>query len=311
MESYEKKSNGLIPVISAFLIWGVLPAYWKMLDDVPALQIVGHRILWAFVFLVLLVLVTGRFGELKSQAGQLLTCRKKMVCLLVGVVLITFNWFIFIWAVNDGRIIETSLGYYINPLTNVLVGVLILRERLSLWQFMAVILAALGVLSLTINYAGGFPWVALVLAASMTAYSLCKKVTGLAAISGLTIETAILAPLAALYFVSIYSHGGGGGLNLSPQLPLLIGAGVVTAIPLLLFAYSLNRLPLSVVGLVQYISPTISLIIGVFIYGENFTQTHLVAFAFIWSGLLIFTFSSTPWLKTAERKILNLLRPKR
>lgn len=307
----ERKSDSaaLAMAMGAFVFWGLMPAYWKLIQAVPATEILGHRIFWSFVFLVFLVLVTGRRRELARETCQLLTSRRRTVFLIFGALIISLNWLTFIWAVNDGRVVEASLGYYINPLFNVLAGVLVLRERLSMWRFLAVLIAATGVMYLTVNY-GSFPWVSLALASSMTAYSLCKKVTGLSAICGMTLETAITAPLALLFFFFLYYQGGGWPIGFNPTFILLAGAGVMTAIPLVVFAYSLNRLPLTVMGIVQYIAPTISLLLGILAFGETFTRTHLIAFALIWVALTLFTAASAPPMACFERRISNFLASK-
>ena len=303
------RRDGFVPGIMSFVLWGFLPVYWKFLGAVPALQILAHRIFWSFVFLVILVAVTGRFQQLRQEAKSLAVNRKRRLGVFLAAGFITFNWGLFIWAVNDGRLVETSLGYYINPLVNVLVGVTVLRERLSLWQFLAVILAAVGVVYLTVDY-GSLPWVALSLATSMTLYSLCKKVAGLTAITGLLIETTILAPLAALYFILIYSQGQGYPPGLNPTFILLIGAGVTTAVPLLLFAHALNRLSLTVMGIIQYLSPTLTLMLGVVVYGEAFTRPFQVAFGFTWAALILFTTARLPFMVKLENGLLKFLRPR-
>ncbi len=202
------------------------------------------------------------------------------------------------------------MGYYINPLVNVLIGVTVLRERLSLWRFVAVILAVAGVMNLTLHF-GSPPWVALFLAVSMALYSLCKKVTGLTAISGMTVETALLAPFAAAFLLYLYSKGQGHPPGPDLTGVFLIMAGAVTAIPLLLFAHSLNRLSMTVMGFLQYISPTITLILGIFLYGEEFTPAHRVAFAFIWAAIVLFTLARTAPLAAVESRVSSFLGGKR
>ena len=300
---------GLAAALGTFTFWGLMPVYWKLLETVPAYEIVGHRIFWSFIFMSLLVLVTGRCRESIKETRQLLTNRRKTFFLILGSVLISLNWLTFIWAVNNGRLVESSLGYYINPLFSVLAGVLVLRERLAMWRFVAFLLAAIGVTYLTVN-SGSFPWVALVLATSMTSYSLCKKVTGLSAICGMTLETAVIVPFALMFFLHLYSQGAGWPIGLNLPFFLLIGGGVMTAIPMLAFAYSLNSLPLSVVGLIQYISPSLSLLLGVLAFGEAFTRAHLIAFSLIWVALTLFSVAGTSPMVRLERKISNFLGSK-
>ncbi len=266
----------------------MLPVYWKLFGGVPAHEVLAHRVFWSFIFLVGLVLATRRWPTLRREARELLNHRRRLLGLAVGAVLISCNWVTFIWAVNHDRVVESSLGYYINPLLNVLIGVTVLRERLSVRQFVAVLLAAAGVLHLTLHH-GSLPVVALILAGTMSVYGLTKKVTGLSAMVGMTLETALIAPLALVFFITLYSRGQGLPPGLSPTYLLLVASGAVTAVPLIMFAYSLNRLSLTVIGIIQYISPTLTLLLGVFLYHEPFTTVHLVAFALIWSGLLLFT----------------------
>lgn len=306
MAESQSRTAATVTAFSAFVLWGVLPVYWKCFGLVPAYEVLAHRIWWSFVFMVLLVLVSGRAARLAGEARELWADKRRLAGLALGAVLISLNWLTYIWAVNHDRVVESSLGYYINPLLNVLVGVLVLRERLSLWQFMAVMLAAAGVVYLTFNY-GSFPAVALMLAGSMTIYGLTKKATALSAVSGLTLETALTAPLALAFLLIIHSRGGGYPVGPSPTFLLLVGSGVATSVPLIMFAYSLNRLPLSLMGVIQYISPTLTLLLGVFAYGEPFTRAHLIAFAFIWSGLLLFSVSRTPPLARLERRLSGRL----
>ncbi|UQZ88064.1 EamA family transporter RarD [Deltaproteobacteria bacterium Smac51] len=303
-------TRSLLLGTSSFLIWGLLPIYWKTLGVVPAYEILANRVFWSFIFMIVVLVAAGKVLALKLEVKQLLACRKKIFCVIMGAILISANWFVFIWAVNDGRMVETSLGYYINPLINVLIGVTILRERLSLWQFLAVLLATAGVVKLTLNF-GSLPWVALFLACSMGTYSLCKKVTGLSAISGLSIETALTAPLAGFFLIYIHSQGQGYPFGADLTTVLLIGAGVVTATPLLLFAHSLNHLSMTVMGFLQYISPTLTLILGIFVYGEDFTPTHRIAFSFIWAAVILFTVSRTAPMVAIERGISRFLGRKR
>lgn len=285
-----------------FVLWGLLPVYWKCFSQVPAYEVLAHRIWWSFVFMAALVLVTGRRKELAGQVRELLAHKRKLAGMALAAILLSCNWLTYIWAVNHDRVVESSLGYYILPLLNVLIGVTVLRERLSLWQFLAVLLAAAGVLYLTVGY-GSFPAVSLILAGTMAIYGLAKKVTGLAAVVGMTLETALIAPLALIFLIGLYSRGGGYPIGPSPTFLLLVGAGVVTSVPLIIFAFTLNRLSLTVMGLVQYISPTLTLLLGVLAYGEPFTRVHLISFSLIWGGLILFTISRTPPLARLERRL--------
>jgi len=286
-----KKNESRLPLLVAVLtygLWGLLPVYWKLLAPVPAVEVLAHRIFWSFLFLCILIATVGRWKNLTAEARALLANRKRTLCLLAGAIFLSLNWLIFIWAVNHDRVVESGLGYYIHPLLNVLVGVAFFGERLSMRQLLAVLLAAAGVFYLTVNY-GSVPFVALSLAASITLYGVFKKITGLSALGGLTLETALLFPPAVLYFLVIYANGSAYPIAPTPTFFFLAGAGVVTAVPLLCFAYSLKHLPLSLIGLISYISPSVTLILGVFVYREPFTSVHLISFILIWVGLGLFS----------------------
>ncbi len=263
-------------------MWGLFPLYFALIRQVPTAQVMGHRILWSCLTLAALV-----FGS--GQRSGLASLSRPVVALYgVAAVLIGINWTIYVWAVSSGYVVESSLGYFIAPLVNVLLGVGVLRERLRVLQWVAVALAAAGVTYLTVAY-GAPPWIAMGLALSFGTYGLIKKRAPLSSLDGLTLETAILLAPALLYLV--YVHRGGGGVFMhtgrSVDL-LLVGTGVVTIVPLLLFATAVRRVPLSVLGLLQYISPTLQLILGVFIFNEPFARTQLIGFAFVWTALLLF-----------------------
>ena len=303
-EQKNAETGPLLVALFTFFLWGVLPVYWKIFGDVPALEVLGHRILWSFVFTLTLIIISGRWADLAASVKRIMADKRKLAGLLLGSVLISFNWLTFIWAVNHDLVVESSLGYYINPLLNVLIGVTVLRERLSLWQGAAVFLAFAGVAYLSYNH-GSVPVVALILAGTMSIYGLVKKVTGLSALIGMTMETAITAPAALVYFIVLYSGGGGYPISFSPVFIALMGAGIVTSVPLVMFAYSLNRLTYSLMGIIQYIAPTLTLLLGVFVYNEPFTRAHLIAFAFIWSALILFTVAKTRPLVRLERGLLR------
>ncbi len=289
----------------AFIIWGIMPVYWKLLIEVPAYEIMANRVLWSFVFVMVLLFVTGKAKHFREDMRELWKSRKRFFCVVAAAFIVSFNWFVYIWAVNAGRLVECSLGYYINPLVNVLIGVTVLRERLSLWQFLAVLLAAAGVAKLTLDF-GSFPWVALFLASSMGVYSLLKKIAGLGAIVGISIESAFTAPLAALFLGWLYVHGEGVPPGLDPTSLLLIGAGAATALPLLFFTYSITRLSLTIIGFLQYVQPSMTLALGVFIYDEAFTASHKAAFSFIWAAVLLFSLAKTSPMTALEKRLSRL-----
>jgi chloramphenicol-sensitive protein RarD len=276
--------KGIWYAVAAYTLFGFFPLYWKLLDRVPALQTVSHRILWSCVFLLAFVAGTGRWTGLREAARS-----PRTVALYAAAALaVAINWFVYIWAVNAGFVVQTALGYFINPLVSVVLGVLLLHERLRRAQWAAVGLAAAGVVYLTIVYRTP-PWIALALAASFGAYGLLKKTAPLDALQGLSIETSILA-LPALAFLAFENHAGRGAFgHTGPLLTLLmIGAGPVTTVPLLLFAAASRRIPLSLMGMLQYINPSIQFMLGVFVYKEPFTRVQFVGFACVWAALVLF-----------------------
>jgi len=277
--------TGIGAAIGAFLIWGLLPMYWKALSAVPALQILCHRIVWSLVFLALVVTVRRGWGGVR----QALRSRRDVLLLAAGSVLISINWFLYIWAVNHGHVVESSLGYYINPLVNVLLGFAFFRDRLRRWQVVAIVLAAAGVLNLVWQF-GRAPWIALALAVSFGMYGLVRKVATVESVNGLFFETLVLGLPAAGYlgWQEMQGLGALGHLDIGTDL-LLISAGVVTATPLVLFAFAARRLRLATVGVLQYIAPTGMFLLGVFAYGEPFSPAHLTTFALIWAGIALYT----------------------
>lgn len=289
MEKKGSFGQGIIYSLSAYAIWGILPIYWKSITDVAAFEILANRILWCVVFVVILLKGTGRWAGFLAETRGIFANRKKMLALLGAGLTITLNWGIFIWAVSAGHIIETSMGYYINPLVSVLLGVFCLGERLDNWIKCSVLLAAVGVGSMVWSL-GVFPWISVSLALSFAFYGLIKKTLAVETMTGIILETLIVSPLALAYLYYLADKGNASWQHCSPAtLLLLAGAGVVTAIPLILFTAGAKLLPLSIVGFLQYISPTITLLIGIFVYGEKFTPSHLFSFGWIWVGLLVFS----------------------
>jgi chloramphenicol-sensitive protein RarD len=287
-----RETSALIAGVAAFVTWGLIPGYWKLLQAVPAAEILAHRYVWTTVFLTALLTWQGRWSEVRANFRS---PRAVLYCLASGSV-ISINWFLFIWAVNMGRVIETSLGYFMTPLVNVLFGAIFLGERLTRWQIVSVLLATLGVANLTFGY-GRFPWVALTLCLSFGLYGLLRKQSGTAAIPGLFFETVLLVPFALFYLVSLHVHGalffGSGGWLLTL---LLVSTGVITAVPLVWFGHAARHLRLTTVGFLQYLAPTGSFCLGVFAYHETFTRGHLITFCLIWIALVVFTLDTlTRW----------------
>ena len=273
--------KGIWYAVGAYLLWGLLPVYWKQLVHVPATQLIAHRILWSFLILVAINFLT---PVPKPDAPRGLS-RRLLRTYAVAAMLVGINWFTYVWAVNSGFVVETSLGYFINPLVSVALGVIVLRERLRPVQWIAIGLAAAGVLYLTVAY-GALPWIALVLAFSFGGYGLAKKTAPLGSVSGLTLETAILLPIAAGYLIFVEHRGTGAFLHDGwPSDVLLVGTGVVTTLPLLFFASAVRRIPLALLGVLQYIAPTLQLMFGVLVYREPFTSAQLVGFSMVWAAL--------------------------
>ena len=277
-------NRGFVYAITAYVIWGFLPVYWKALQAVPAAEIVLHRIIWSLVFLVILLSVRHRWTWLAGLRAQ----RKTLIILATAAGLLAVNWLTYVWGVTSGYVVETSLGYFINPLFSVLLGVVFLQERLRLWQWVAVGFATLGVLYLTFGY-GSFPWIALTLAFTFGTYGLLKKKVNLEAAESLSAEMAILTIPALILFSLLVVRGDNTFLQTSTGIDLLlVGTGAVTAIPLILFGAGARLIPLSTIGLLQYIAPTIQFLLGVFLFHETFTTDRLIGFGLIWLALVIF-----------------------
>ncbi|MFZ5884228.1 MAG: EamA family transporter RarD [Chloroflexota bacterium] len=281
-------NKGILYGIGAYALWGFFPIYWKSLHDVPALQVIGHRIGWSFVLLAAYIVLSGQWRDFRSAAFH----RKTVGIYAIAGILLSFNWLIYVWGVNAGFIVETSLGYFINPLLSVLLGVIFLRERLRPWQWVPVGLAAVGVGYLTFVY-GRPPWIALSLAFTFGFYGFVKKLSPLGSLYGLTLETGIVFPAALAYLLFVAVNGSGAFLHNGMQVDLfLIGAGLVTTVPLLMFASAAKQIPLTVVGLLQYIAPTLQFLIGVLVYKEPFDFAHFIGFAIVWAALIIFGIES-------------------
>lgn len=281
-------NRGVLYALLAYALWGVLPLYWKALGDTPAIEILAHRIVWSMVFVGLILTVRRNWGWLNSAIHQ----PRTLLTFVASGALLSVNWFTYIWGVNSGHIVETSLGYFINPLVSVLLGYVILQERPRVAQWIAVGIALAGVLYLTFSY-GSFPWIALTLAFSFGVYGLLRKTATLNSAEGLFLETTVMF-LPAFLFLLLLGGGGEGAFahqGWSNAL-LLMGAGVVTAVPLLLFAAGARRVTLTTLGLLQYVAPTLQLLIGVLIYGEAFGPERMVGFGLIWLALILYSSES-------------------
>jgi chloramphenicol-sensitive protein RarD len=276
--------RGLAAGTAAFVIWGLFPIYLHALRTVPPVQVIAHRVTWSCLFIFLWLLLRGELGRVSAT----LTRPALLARLMLTSLLISCNWLVYVWAVENEHIVETSLGYYINPLVNVALGVFVLRERLNGAQWTAVALAALGVGYLAL-LGGRPPWIAFALALSFSLYGLLRKVISVDALPGLATETLLLAPLAVGYLARCHVSGSGALTMAGPHIAaLLIGSGLVTAIPLFLFAYGARALPYSTVGILQYIAPTLQLLCGVVLYHEHFGPATAFGFALIWLALLVY-----------------------
>ena len=281
-------NKGVLAGLGAYLMWGLFPIYWKWLQTVPALQILGHRMVWSLLFVAGVLLLQRDRDWLR----QVLRQRKTLLVYTLAAVLLSGNWFIYIWAVNAGYIVETSLGYFINPLVNVLLGVIFLGEKLRRAQTGAALLAGAGVLYLTFDY-GRLPWIALALAFSFATYGFLKKIAPLNATRSFSLETMVMFLPAAAYLV-LQEYNGSGAFGHQGWLVtlLLVLAGPVTSIPLILFGIAARRIPLSMIGFLQYLAPTLQFLIGVFIFHEDFPPSRLLGFSLIWVALLIYSLDS-------------------
>lgn len=296
----KERITGTWYTIISFASWGFLPLYWYFLKKVPAIEILGHRIFWSLIFSLLLLAVYGRLGSFKAAILN----RKTVQYVFITSMLISINWFLYIWAINSGHVVETSLGYYITPLFNVLMGMIILKERLNFWQYVSLFLAAAGVAFATNEY-GQIPWIALTLASTFSLYGLVKKLTHLDSITALSLETFFVTPIALVYLTSRQINGTASlGLDFRTTV-LLVLCGVVTAMPLIWFAEGAKRVPLSTVGFIQYVSPSLQLCLGILVFKEPFTKTIAICFSLIWLALIVFTLSNTALLRRLQSGIFK------
>lgn len=288
MENYKQ---GIFFGLAAYVLWGILPIYWKALELVSPFEILSSRFMWSCVFVFLLIIFQKKWPLFTKEVKQVFSNVKTGAAMAAAGITISFNWGTFIWAVNNGHIVETSMGYYINPLVSILFAVVFLHERLDKMQLAAITCAFIGVASMVYSF-GKIPWVSLTLAFTFALYGLLKKILSVSALTSIMLETLLITPLALVYEYSLWQQGvsfyASGNLQV---IMMLTGAGVVTAIPLLLFTAGARLLPLKIIGFLQYISPTLTLLIGVFVYNEAFTASHLLAFGWIWAALLLFIVS--------------------
>ena len=279
--------TGALYAVFAYASWGLLPIYWKFFGQIPAVEVLSHRMIWSMVFLTGLLLLQRR----RAEFTKIWRSPTHLATLFLTATLLTFNWGLYIYAVNADRVVETSLGYFINPLVNVLLGFVFLKEKLNRWQILAVVLAGLGVATFVWQI-GKVPWIALALAFSFGCYGLLRKVVPVAPMAGLAMETLLITPI-ALAVTGYWAATGTGHFGTSWATSLLfIGAGITTSLPLLWFNNAAKRLRLSTLGFFQYLAPSLQLVLALWLYSEPFTPTHAITFGLIWTALILYSTSS-------------------
>lgn len=299
------EKRGILFTIMTYTIWGFLPIYWKTVDHVPADEILSGRVIWSFLITLAAIFLIGRSKLLMADLKALWKSKKTFFTLMLASYLITANWFLYIFAVTNDRIVETSLGYYINPLVSMLLGVFFLKEKMAPAVKVAFVFAATGVAILTISY-GEFPWLAFGMAFSFAFYGFIKKTIKLDALRGLALETLFVLPLAVAYMVYLFASGQAVFLHDSGTTDiLLILSGAATALPLFLFATGAPLIPMYMIGFLQYIAPTLMLLLGVLVYGEAFDRIDLISFSFIWFALALFTGSKIIEARNLKRANAN------
>jgi len=283
-KTMKQRNLGLVSMTLCYTLWGLLPLYWHLLDEVDSIVILANRIVWSALFTIVLLLATRRFGEVKAVFAD----RKKMRFMVPAAIVITINWGVYIWAVNAGHLLDASLGYYLNPLMVFAIGMLLFREKCGVLEWIALVLATVGVVVSTVAY-GAFPWVALALASSFGLYGTLKKLAGVSGLTSIAVETILVGPFALLYLLfAPASHAAFASLNATTAV-LLFLTGAITATPLILFTHGVNRLPFTTVGFLQYISPTLQLLLGVLVFQEALTGDRIAAFVFFGAALVLYT----------------------
>lgn len=280
-----EQRRGFLLGVAAYALWGLFPLYWPLLEPAGAVEILAHRVFWSVITMLVLVAATRRAAQLRA----LFTDPRSRTLLTVAAVVIAVNWGTYIWGVNNHRVVETSLGYFINPLVTVLMGVFILGERLRRWQWVAIGIASVAIIGITLEY-GRPPWVSLVLAFSFGTYGLAKKQAGVEAVESITFETLVLVPVALGYLVVLGVNGSGHFTTDGPgHAALLASTGLITAVPLLCFGSAAIRVPMTTLGLLQYLAPILQFLLGVAVLGEQMTTWRWIGFALVWVALVIFT----------------------
>lgn len=298
----QENTKGVLYAGGAYLLWGLLPTYWRSVDTFHPYEILFHRVIWSAVFMVILIVSLKKWGTFKTDTKALFYRKKELIALIVASVVIMVNWGIFIWAINNHHVLQASLGYYINPLMSIALGFIFIKERFNLLETFAIIFAAIGVLYMTIS-SGTFPLISIILAMSFALYGLMKKFVNIDAIYSIALETIISLPVAIVGLI-LLARQGEQHFGMNHTSFLILFAGVATAVPLIMFTAGAKRIPLSLIGFLQYISPTLILLQGVFLFGESFSMTDLLTFFCIWAGLVLYSYSKYMQFKTVKRKKL-------
>jgi len=287
----KERKQGIINMLIAHAMWGIYPLYWRLLQSLRPTEILINRMLWSFITLLLVIISLRWIKPLKETISDLLADKKKLALLIFATAMIGINWFIFTYAIVSDRLLEASLGYYINPILSILIGVVFLKEKLNKYQIIAVLIASAAVLFLAITH-GTLPWISLILAFSFGFYGLTKKLIGINPFFSLFLETMLLLPISTFFFTSWLIDDTSAFLqpNISHIL-LLIGAGFITITPLYFFSQAANKLPLKILGFLQYIGPTLQMLVAIFITGEDFGTERFITFVFIWIACLLFSTS--------------------
>ncbi|MCJ1655330.1 EamA family transporter RarD [Staphylococcus sp. NRL 16/872] len=299
MNSTAEFKKGILFALGAHLLWGVLPIYWRLIGGISAFEILAYRIVLSMIFMILMVFVLRKSQTFQRDLNHLFTHPIQLVAIIVAGYVITINWGTFIWAVSNGHVLQSSLGYYINPLVSILLAFIFLKERFNKFESLAILFAAIGVLYMTIRV-GEFPIISLMLAFSFGIYGLLKKLVQVEAISGITIECIVTAPAGLIYMIYLWqTHQASVGLNMDTFW--LMFSGAVTAIPLILFSAGARRIPLSLTGFIQYVSPTLIFLLGIFVFKEQFDVHQFVTFIFIWIGIALYSISQYVKMKRNPR----------
>ncbi|MDT3994391.1 EamA family transporter RarD [Mammaliicoccus fleurettii] len=295
--------KGILYATFAYIIWGILPIYWNLVNEIGPFEILAHRIIWSAVFMLLLLTFTKQLSMFKNATIKLFEQKKMLLAIIAAGYIITVNWGTFIWAVNNHHVLQASLGYYINPLMSIFLAFIFLGERFSKAQWIAIALAFIGVIYMTFQV-GEFPYVSILLATSFALYGLIKKVVDIDAFSSITIECIVTLP-AALIYIFYLSQNDAITFGMNHSSGWLLLSGAITAIPLILFSAGARRIPLSLTGFIQYIGPTLMFFIGIFLLGEQFDVDQLITFIFIWAGIILYSYTKYVEINRNRKKLIK------